>query len=205
MRKPFLSLSAIAMTFVLALSAEADIVSLILTGNGGDGLLGTNVTPPATNPGSGGIGAGGITLDTDTGALNIDIEWGSGNGYTDLSGVVTMLHLHGPTPDAAPDSFSQTGGLLINLAASPGFDDSPTSGGLVGSFFVESGNRPSILSGRTYINVHTDLNTTGEIRGYLTTPVPEPNAFAIIGILVLAAMTAFILRRRSAANNFIVQ
>jgi hypothetical protein len=157
----------------------ADIVEFRLTGNAGDGLLPGNVTPPSGSGGSGGLRMGGITFDTGTNLLHIDIGWGTGNGFGDLSGDVTMLHLHGPTDDPAPDSFSQTGPLLINLATSLSFNPSATSGGLSDNFFLGNPDVPALMQGRMYINVHTAQFAMGEIRGYLVA-VPEPAIMTVI-------------------------
>ena len=173
--------------------ASAEIVEFRLTGNGGDGLLNTNVTPPTGSAGEGGMGISGITLDTDINILHIDIQWGTGNGYAgDLTGPVTKLHLHGPTPDDAPDSFSQTGPLMVTLSTSLSFNDSAINGGVNDDYFINPSDIAAVLDGRTYINVHTDAFEFGEIRGYLVRTVPEPGSAATIsGLLVLAA-----LRRR---------
>jgi len=174
--------------------SEADIVELYATGAGGNGLLGTNIDPPATNPGSGGLGPLGITLDTETNILVIQLLWGLENGYETLSGDVTKLHLHGPTESRAPNNFGETNSnIIINLGNSLNFNPSASSGGLQDSFFVSNEEKEWVLSGRTYINVHTDLNPMGEIRGYLMQSVPEPG-FTLTWIL--AAGYGLALRRR---------
>ena len=61
------------------------------------------------------------------------------------------------------------------------------------SFFVSNEEKAWVLSGRTYINVHTELNPTGELRGYLMQSVPEPG-FTLTW--VLAAGYGLALRRR---------
>lgn len=179
-----ISLSLFAVCLGVASTITADLVEFRLTGNGGNGLLESNVTPPTGSPGSGGIGFSGITFDTNTSILHVDVEWGSGNGYSDLTGPVTMLHLHGPTEDLPPDSFSQTGPLMINLALSLSFDPSASSGGVNGNFLVDNPDVAGLLEGRTYINVHTEAFEFGEIRGYLVR-VPEPTTLLPAGGLAL--------------------
>ena len=172
----------------------AEQVEFRLTGNAGDGLLPGNVTPPTASDGSGGIGLTGILFDLDTNFLYLDFGWGSENGFSDLTGEVTNLHLHGPTPDPAPLSYNETGPLLINLATSPHFNSSPTGGGLVDFYFISNSDVDALLAGRFYINVHTEMYDMGEIRGYLV-PVPEPGSAAVLGSLALLAASG--RRRRS--------
>ena len=193
MKRIILALVSVAIFTCSPVAAEQ--VEFRLTGNAGAGLLPGNVTPPTTSTGSGGIGLTGIIFDLDTNILHIDIGWGSENGYSDLTGEITMLHLHGPTDDPPPKSFSQTGELLINLGNSLNFDSSPTGGGLVDDFFISNPDVPALLGGRTYINVHTAMYEFGEIRGYLVRVVPEPGSTVILACLV--SIAAFSRRRRA--------
>ncbi len=175
---------------------QADIISFRLTGNGGDGLLGSNVTPDTGSTGYGGMGSSGITFDTVSGVLHVDVGWGSLNGWGDLSGDVTMLHWHGPTMDLPPDSFSQTGPLIINLALALNFDPDFNGGGVNANYLVNPGDVPGLLQGRTYINVHTEQFPTGEIRGYLVRAVPEPAAATAA---IVPGLAALVFRRRQRA------
>ena len=188
----------VCLALCIATCAQADIIYLIPTGNAGPGLLGGNASPPVVDPGSGGVGPTGIRIDTDENLLFIDIQWGSGNGFTDLSDIVTMLHLHGPTDDPAPASFNQTGDLMINLGNSFNFNNSPTNGGLVENYFVSNAEIEFMLEGRSYINVHTALNPTGEIRGYLV-PIPEPGAAGFVVVIAVFSASFLLIRRRRLA------
>jgi len=169
----------------------ADIVKFIATGSAGDGLLAGNIAPPTSELGTGGIGATGITFDTVEGIFHVDLKWGSGNGYVDLSSDVLKLHLHGPTPDAGNDAFGQTAPLLVNMTTNGSFNASRTSGGINGNFFLDSAGSEALLAGRTYINVHLSDTDTGVIRGYLQA-VPEPGSLAALAFV--SGLT--ILRRR---------
>ena len=101
-------LRSVSLGFVVAVlmaaPANADVIDFLLSGSGGSGLLPTNEVPAVTG-GTGGIGPGGISLDTDTAMMSIDVRWGSGNGFTDLTGDATMMHIHGPTMDPPPTGF----------------------------------------------------------------------------------------------------
>lgn len=183
---------ALVASLVTVSHLNADLVEFRLTGNGGDGLLESNVTPGTGSAGAGGIGFTGITLNTVTNILHVHVEWGTDNGYAgDLTGPVTMLHLHGPTPSNAPNSFSETGPLMVTLSTSLSFNSSPINGGVNDDFFINNADIQAILDGRTYINVHTAAHEFGEIRGYLVAVVPEPAS------VVLLTPLALLLWRRS--------
>ena len=94
-------------------STDAAIVSFELTGNAGTGLLPGNENPPNAG-GTGGLGAGGITYDTDTNILSVDIAWGSVNGFTDLTSDVSASHIHGFTA-GPPTGWSENAGVLYPL------------------------------------------------------------------------------------------
>lgn len=176
---------------------SADIVKFIATGSAGEGLLAGNIAPPTSELGTGGIGATGITFDTVEGIFHVDLKWGSGNGYVDLSSNVLKLHLHGPTADAGNDAFGQTGALLVNMTTNGSFNASRTSGGINGNFFLDSAGSDALLAGRTYINVHLSDTDTGVIRGYLQA-VPEPGSFTALALV--SGLTILRRRRRKLSN-----
>jgi len=169
-------------------SSNAAIVPFILDGKAGQGLLPGNENPAVPDPGSGGLGPGGISYDTDTNILSIDIKWGSGNGFTDLTGNVSSSHIHGMTASPPPLGFTQNAGVLYTLHTLPGFDTSATNGGFVGTVSISEGDEAGLLAGRTYINVHTIANGGGEIRGQLTAvPIPAAVYLFATGLIGLIA------------------
>ncbi|MEM7781867.1 MAG: CHRD domain-containing protein [Planctomycetota bacterium] len=181
----FFAFVILAMT---SASSRADIVQFSLAGAGGSGLLSTNIDPPTGEPGSGGLGDSGISFDTDTNILSVDVEWGSGNGFTDLSVDVFALHLHGPTADSHSAAWGQRAPLMIVLSESTAFNASRTDGGVDANYFLDSSQSAALLAGRTYINVHLSDTDTGMIRGYLAA-VPEPGSGTILAGLGLLAVT----------------
>ena len=79
--------------------------------------------------------------------------------------------------------------VIINLGNSLQFDPTFDGGGLNDDFFLSNEEAEWLLDGRTYINVHTKMYDTGEIRGYLLPAdaiVPEPGAVPLASLLLVA-------------------
>ena len=128
------------------------------------GLSPANEVPPATGTGSGGEVFTGLTYDTETNVLTVALGYGSFAGFTDLTGVATSAHIHGPagTTATAPPihDFVATGQHI----PAP----TPTSGGLIiGNATLSAVNETNLLAGMLYVNIHTAANPNGEIRGQL--------------------------------------
>ncbi len=105
---------------------------------------------PANN--SAGTGFGVFILDGNTLTFNLS--------YKDLSGPARNGHIHGPAPASSSTN------VLIDLA--------PFNGGSWGSTGTISGvviltdtQKSHLLSGLTYVNLHTDAFPGGEIRGQI--------------------------------------
>jgi hypothetical protein len=176
--------------FLLALAAplSAATVFFDLQGKAGAGLLPGNENGTVSgSPGTGGEIGGGIFFDDVTKLLTINVGWGSANGFTNLTGNATAMHIHGPA------SFTANAGVLIGLDSLGGYNSSATAGGFSGTTTLTATNEARLLAGTLYINVHTSTNGGGEIRGNLVA-VPEPSR------VLLAAMGGLLLglRRRRA-------
>jgi glucose/arabinose dehydrogenase len=162
------------------ISAQAHIISFDLLGKAGAGLQSGNENGTINGtPGSGGEIGEGIVFNDQTGVLTIRVGWGSGNGFTNLSGNAQAGHIHGPTASGGTASFTENAGIMIGLDDKPGWNPSATSGGFNGSVTLNSTQAADLFAGRLYINVHTPMNGGGEIRGNLvrqafveTNPIP---------------------------------
>ena len=180
---PFLVAGCIALFGMQ--SAQAGIVEFFLEGQAGLGLLPGNEVPPAQSNGSGGV-LTGIFFDDATNDLFIDVGWGSGNGFTDMTGNAVAMHIHGPA-----DFFSNAG-VLYPLDGLAGFDPSASDGGFIGSVTINAVDVSDLLNGLLYLNVHTAVNPPGELRGNMVL-VPAPSSLLILG---LAGTPVFMRRRR---------
>lgn len=174
--------------------ANAAIINLDLTGNAGTGLLIGNENPAVLSGGRGGEIGAGCFFDNVSLALTINVGWGSGNGFTDLTGTASAGHIHGPTANGAPTSFGQNASVLFNFGAAPfTFNTSATNGTVTGTMTLTSGQAAELLAGRYYVNIHTATNPGGEIRGYLV--VPEPSSVALLLAGLSGAMGVAWFRR----------
>lgn len=187
------------MRSLVASQSQAAIISSNLIGTASAGLLAGN-EPGAITGGSGGeiANTNGITYDTVTKILNpTNGGWGSSQGFTDMTSIVNNSHLHGPTGNANGNGFTQTAGVLVNFTRS----SSLATGGIFTNpivdfdtvFGVNAETREAqLLNGQMYINIHTQNNAGGEIRGFLV--VPEPST-SLLGAVALGALAT---RRRRA-------
>jgi len=77
--------------------------------------------------------------------------------YSGLSGAITGVHLH-------EENVGVSGGVVVNLT--PFIDGNVISGTITGSQINEEFIN-ALFSGGIYVNIHTNLNPAGEIRGQL--------------------------------------
>lgn len=140
MRVTALTGTALALFVVIAVApASAEIVNLKTEAKG------SNEVPPNQVTGSGSLTA---TFDTATRKLS----WKG--SYSGLTGPVAAAHFHGP---AAP---TQNAGVAIPInAAQSNFE---------GSADLTEAQAADLLAGRWYLNIHTEANKGGEIRGQMT-------------------------------------
>ena len=79
--------------------------------------------------------------------------------YSGLSANSTAAHIHGPA------TAQQSTGVLIDFA--PFHTVGSTNGTISGSVVLTPAQKSHILSGRTYVNVHSTVFGSGELRGQL--------------------------------------
>ncbi len=124
-------------------------------------------------------GAGFVALDTDTNLLEWEIH------YAGLTGDLAGAHFHGPAEIGA------TAGVQVPISGTAG-----SYGTLTGSQTISESQETDLLAGLWYVNLHTELNQPGEIRGQvLTEPIPEPAVMSVLGLGGL-----LVLRRRKKAT-----
>jgi hypothetical protein len=159
-----------------------------------------NVTLAPEVVGATGSGSATIVYDDVLHSLSIDTDW------TGLSGFTTVAHIH---CCVIPPG---TVGVAVTPTTFPGFPtglqsgtysivlDLTLAGTYTTGFLNGAGGTPALAEaalftgmnqGRAYLNIHSNLFPTGEIRGFLAA-VPEPGVAA----LVAGAMVLLHLARR---------
>lgn len=149
---------AFIVTSFMTLPAHAAIISLIAN-------LDT-AQEPAVDPATPGeaFGTATVTYDDVTNELSWNIT------FSGLSGDATAAHFHGP---AAPGANASP---VVNIGAISGLV-SPLTGD---SFVIAETEEADLLAGQWYINIHTALNTDGEIRGQV---LPTASLINFISLL----------------------
>ncbi len=188
MKKSLILIIGLVVLVCSPILAIAQNLDFELLGMAGSGITAANEPADVTAGGSGDI-ATGIGVDLGTRVLSVDIEWGSANGYVDLSSDVDFMNLHGPTSAAAPGNFTESAGVLTGL---DGFDPSASSGGFTGTIDLSSANLRGLLEGRFYLHLHTFVNPDGEARGYLipNVVVGDVNQDGLINLLDVTPFVA---------------
>ena len=138
MKKAVFATLALATTVVFAGPAFAAKFKAALDGK--------SEVPPTTSTGT---GSADIDYDPATKKLSWKLT------YTGLTGAAKAAHFHGP---AAPGENAKVS------VAIPGATSSPAEG----SATLTDAQAADLEAGKLYINVHTEANPGGEIRGQVT-------------------------------------
>ncbi|MDB5628667.1 MAG: hypothetical protein JWQ51_1007 [Tardiphaga sp.] len=128
--------AALAATVILAGPASADVVKMKAT------LDGKSEVPANQTKGSG-------TADVTYDSTSKKVTWKM--TYSGLTGPATMAHFHGPAEAGKNASVA----VPITPATSPS----------EGSATLTDAQAADLMAGKYYINVHTEANKGGEIRG----------------------------------------
>ena len=193
MKRSIFSLALAATMLVAAPLAHAALFNLFVN------LSGLNEVPPVT---SAGTGVASFVLDTTAHTLEGHIVFSGLNSNTVAAHIHCCLaspfsnaNVGVATPVPAFPGFplgvtSGTNDFVLNLAAASGYNPAfvTAQGGLANA---EAAFTAGLLSGRTYLNLHTVTSPGGEIRGFV---VPEPMTASLLALGFAAA--GFVSRRR---------
>lgn len=137
-------------------------------------VYGLTSTMDGIQSGTGSPGTGSATMNYDdvSGLFSWDISRGG------LIGSETIMHFHGP---AAPCA---NAGVQIDFGSISG-TSSPSNG----STTIIASQGSELLADLWYINIHTNANPTGEIRGQVNV-VPLPAAVWFFGTGLLSLLAA---------------
>jgi hypothetical protein len=108
-----------------------------------------SLTSSAEVPPTASKGTGSVTATYDTASKKLSWK----GTYKDLSGPATAAHFH-------VGEVGKNGGVAIPI--------SPNASPFEGSATLTDAQASDLMGGKMYVNVHTEANKAGEIRGQVT-------------------------------------
>ena len=170
-------------------AAHAGIITYVTT------LSGASEVPPTGSPGT---GSAFVIVDTTLQTMEVD------ETFAGLLGTTTASHIHCCT--ATP--LAGNAGVATQVPYFTGFPLGVTSGSYDHTFdltlastynpafitaeggtvaLAEAALLGGLAAGETYLNIHSNVDPSGEIRGYLVpaASVPEPATFLVTGALLV--------------------
>lgn len=178
---------ASAVALLCTATANATLITFYTT------LSGAAEAPPNDSLGT---GTGKFTFNSDLHTMRVEIA------FSGLTGTTTAAHVHCCTAAAG----AGTVGVATELPLFTGFPTGVSSGTydhlfdmtLASSFspaFIaanggttagaESALISGLTAGKAYLNIHTTYRTAGEIRGFPSVLVPEPDTLALLSFGLL--------------------
>jgi transforming growth factor-beta-induced protein len=120
-------------------------------------LSGANEVPPISPPNPGAFGSAIVTLDGRI--LTVDATYA---GFE-----ATAAHVHGPATE------DETAGVVNDVTLDFTYDAEANEGTVTGELVLTDPQIEEFNSGLYYLNVHSEDNPTGEIRGQIVPPTVE--------------------------------
>lgn len=196
MKKTVKLIGVVLAVLMLSAMAKADTLAFTAT------LTGSQEVPPTGSPG---IGSALVTLDTVTNLLTVNVSFAGLGSPTIAShihcctppGVNAMVATTVPTFPGFPlgvttGTYLMTFDLTLASTYNPAFITA--HGGTVAG--AQAAFIAGLLSGQTYLNIHTTQFPGGEIRGQLLQAVPEPATVLLLATGVMGIAGALRKRRR---------
>ncbi|HID72783.1 TPA: CHRD domain-containing protein [Candidatus Micrarchaeota archaeon] len=175
-----LFLSAV-LVLVFPIAANAAVFNLAAT------LTPGAEVPPVTNA-AGALGDAAMVLNDETGMFAWIIS------FQGLTGPATAAHFHAGAVD-------DTGPPVLNLDTDPGVTFSGLSadaGIFAGTTTLSADAVMAVLSGNWYVNIHTEANGGGEIRGQVLGGTFSPVPLPATAWLFLSGLAGLLIVKRKA-------